>query len=80
MQLITAKRIWDLIQLGGEGDPQGFLQEIEIWPYEKIVHESVPENETYTLLWDFEIPTGHLISTRPSDGRQKNIKKREPAE
>ena len=29
--------------------------------------QSVLENETYKLLWDFELQTGHLISTRWSD-------------
>ena len=37
--------------------------------------ESVQENETRKLLWDFEIQTDYLISTRPSDSH----KKREPA-
>ena len=29
--------------------------------------ESVLENETYKLLWDFEIQTNHLISARQPD-------------
>ena len=29
--------------------------------------KSVLENETHKLLWDFEIQTDHLISTRRSD-------------
>ena len=29
--------------------------------------ESVQENETHTLLWDFEIQTDHLISDRRTD-------------
>ena len=33
--------------------------------------ESALENETYKILWDFEIRTDHLISTRPSDSQQQ---------
>ena len=29
--------------------------------------ESFLENETYKFFWDFEIQTGHLISTRRPD-------------
>ena len=29
--------------------------------------ESVQENESHKLLWDFEIQTDHLISTRRPD-------------
>ncbi len=29
--------------------------------------ESVPENETHKVLWDFEIRTDHLISARQPD-------------
>ena len=29
--------------------------------------ESVPENETYKLLWDFDIQMDHLISARQPD-------------
>ena len=38
--------------------------------------ESVPENETHMILWDFEIYTHHLISARPSDSQKKKKKKR----
>ena len=41
--------------------------------------ESVLENETHKLLWDFEIQTDHLISTRRPDLVIIN-KKRKPAE
>ena len=38
----------------GDCDPQGIVQEIEIWPYEKGDNpESVLENETYKFLRDF---------------------------
>ena len=39
--------------------------------------ESVRENETHKILWDFEIKTDPLISARWLD---QVIKKREPAE
>ena len=29
--------------------------------------ESILENEMYQILWDFEIQTDHLISTRQPD-------------
>ena len=41
--------------------------------------ESVLENETNIVLWDFEIQTDHLISARQSDLMIVN-KKRELAE
>ena len=43
----------------------------------------VLENETYKMLWDFEIQTDHLISARHLDlvvVNKKKKKKREPAE
>ena len=50
--------------------------------------ESVLENETYKILWDFEIQTDHLISTRrpylvivnKKKKKKKKKRKREPAE
>ena len=40
--------------------------------------ESVLENETQNIFWDFELQTDHLISTtRPSDSEQKKKKKKE---
>ena len=33
--------------------------------------ENVMENETYKLLWDFEIQTDHLISARRPDPLKK---------
>ena len=44
--------------------------------------ESVLENETHKLLWDFEIPVDHQISVRRSDLKdsQQKKKKREPVE
>ena len=42
--------------------------------------ESVLENETYKILWDFEILTDHLISARQPELVIINNKKREFAE
>ena len=39
--------------------------------------ESVVENETHTILWDFEIQTDHLMSARRSDQVMVNKKKKE---
>ena len=41
--------------------------------------ESIIENETHKILWDFEIQTDHLISARRPDLVIVNTKK-EPAE
>ena len=42
---------------------------------------AILENDTHKLLWDFEIPTGHLISTRRPDliitSKKKKKKKKE---
>ena len=44
--------------------------------------ESVQENETYKLLWDFEIPTDNQILARRPDiviiNKKKKKKKKEP--
>ena len=37
--------------------------------------ESVPENETHKLLWDFDIQADHLISARRPDLIIINIKR-----
>ena len=37
--------------------------------------ESVLENKTHKLLWDFKVQTDHLISARHSDSQQKKKKK-----
>ena len=36
-QQICAKRVLDLLRLGGEGNPQGNVQEIKISPYRQLV-------------------------------------------
>ena len=38
MQQITAKSVKELRQLGGEGDAQGIVQEIEIWTHQQVVY------------------------------------------
>ena len=42
--------------------------------------DSVPENETYKLLWDFEIQTGHIFSLRRPDLIIINKKKKKKKE
>ena len=42
--------------------------------------ESILENETHKLLWDFEKQTYRLISAGPQDLLIGNKKKKEPAE
>ena len=37
----------------------------------------VPENETYKILWDFEVQTDHLISVRQLDLKIVKKKKKE---
>ena len=38
--------------------------------------ESVLENETHEILWDFEIQTDHLISARRTDLRKRKRKRK----
>ena len=38
--------------------------------------ESVLENETHKILWDFEIQTNYLISARQPGKKKKNKKKK----
>ena len=38
MQPISTERVQDKTRLGGQGDPLGNVQEIEIWPYEQMVY------------------------------------------
>ena len=41
--------------------------------------ESVPENDTHKLLWDFEIQTDHrILARRPDQEIVKKKKKKEP--
>ena len=42
----------------GCGDPQGIVQESEVWPYERMVHAQpriCPGESREKLLWDFKI-------------------------
>ena len=55
------------MQLGGKGDPLRTVKEIKILTVnKKNMHslESVLENETHEVLWDFEIQTGHQITVK----------------
>ena len=58
-----------LTRLGGQGDPLGYVQEIQFDHANKwYMHNPAPVLETNTnkLLWDFDIQTDHLISVRKS--------------
>ena len=57
------KKVQDKTQLGGKADPLWIMQEIKFRPYYQMVNspESVLENETHKILWDFEIQVDHLI-------------------
>ena len=64
MQQTCRKGVQDLARLCGEGDPLEIVPESEIWRYKQMVKykpESVQENKTSKILWDFEIQTDHLI-------------------
>ena len=72
MQQIAQKEL-----LGGQGDPQGDVQEIEIWPYEQMVYEQPRicpgEWHTQTPLgfWDTNGSTNLGQTTRPYNNQQK---------
>ena len=49
--------------MGGKGDKQGIMQEIEVIPYHQMPKpESVHENKTHNIFWDFEI---QILTRRP---------------
>ena len=75
--------------MGGEGDPLGIVQEIEIWPYEQVVYAQPRicsgEWDTQTSLgfWDTSRSPNLSQMTRPTDNKKKKKKKkkrREPSE
>ena len=50
--------------MGTQGDPLGTVRKLKVdYTYKQYLHspESILENETYKLLWDFEIQTDPLI-------------------
>ena len=56
--------------LGGTNDLLVMVQRILIWPYEDAVYtqlESLLENDTQKILWDFEIQEDHQISAWQTD-------------
>ena len=58
------------LDTGGQGDPLGIVEKLTFDQTNKwYIHNTkfVLENETHKLLWDFEIQTDHLISTRRID-------------
>ena len=54
MVQICTNGVQDYARLGRKGDPLGIVKEIKY----------VLENETYKILWDFEIQIDHLILAR----------------
>ena len=53
------------------------MQEIEIGPYYQVYkQESILENETHKVLWDFEIQTDHVIPPRRLDLKIINKKRK----
>ena len=80
MQQTGTKGMQDKALLDGKKDPLRIVQEIKIWPFNQVVYafkpESVPENETHKILWNFEVQMDHLISARRPDLVLINQKKR----
>ena len=69
--------------MGGEGDPLGILQEIELWPCEQVVYA---QPRIHPVEWDVwnsrgfwdsnrSLDTGQTI--RPSNSQKKKERKKE---
>ena len=72
-----AEGIQDYTGICGKDVPMRTVQ--KIWLYDQMVWhkpESIPENETDKILWDFEIQRDHLIPVRWPDLKKKKKKKR----
>ena len=70
MQQVSTEGVPGETRLGQQGDPLRNVQEISIRPYNKsYMHNPAPvlENNSYKLLWDFNIQTDHLIPARRPD-------------
>ena len=52
MQQISTKRN---MRLGGQGDPFGIMQEVEVWPYEQMVYA---QPRICPREWDAQTPLG----------------------
>ena len=62
-----AQKEYKTTRLGGIGDPLELCEKVKFDHTNKwymLNLESVQENETHKLFWDFEIQADHLISTR----------------
>ena len=60
----------DLTRMGRKYDPLEFVQEIKIWPYNKMVSakpESILDIEMQKILWNLETQTDHQIPARRTD-------------
>ena len=81
MQQISTKRVYGKAWLGGESDPLGIVQEIEIWPYEQVVYASTRirprEWDTQTSLefWDSNGSPNLGQTIRPRDSQYKKTKR-----
>ena len=62
MQQISSKWFLHETRLGWKGDLKWTVQEIKNWQYEQ--RESVLENKTHKILWDFKLQTDHVIAVR----------------
>ena len=85
MQQIIAKRVQDNTRLGGEGNPLGILQEIEIWSNKQMVY--VQSRIRYGE-WDAQTSLGFSNinrsanlgqTTRPDYSKKKKKKKKKTA-
>ena len=67
----------DEAHLGGEYNPLGIVQKSEFLHYQIHKPESVQENETHKIHWEFEIQKwlpNSVQKTRPSANYQNKIK------
>ena len=80
MQQTCVKRVWDLTQLGDEGDPLRIVKEIESCSYQQIVYAQTRYHPREFLRY-FDIQTDPLILTGRPDLLTVNkiLKNWEPA-
>ena len=74
---LAQKEVQDKARLGGNGDSLEIVLDIEFWPFYQMVYaQTVLENGTHKILWDFKIQTDHLILSRRPDQVLINQKKK----
>ena len=79
MQQIGTKRAWDYALLGGQGDPLGIVQAVEVWPNEQMVYA---QPRICPGEWDAKSPRGFWDSNESTNlgqttGSYDNQQKRE---